>query len=81
MLAAAIDAARVLVKTPAEMAATDIADHAAKAVQASPLTDVYMFGRRGPIEAKFTNVELREMGKLENCPYCDSTCSNSQPFH
>ncbi len=63
----AIDVARVLVKTPAEMAATDIADHAAKAVQASPLTDVYLLGRRGPIEAKFTNVELREMGKLENC--------------
>ena len=63
----AIDIARVLVKTPAEMAATDIAEHAAKAVQASPLTDVYLLGRRGPIEAKFTNVELREMGKLENC--------------
>ena len=63
----AIDIARVLVKTPAEMAATDIANHATNAVQASPLTDVYMFGRRGPIEAKFTNVELREMGKLENC--------------
>ena len=63
----AIDIARVLVKTPAEMAATDIADHAANAVQASPLTDVYLLGRRGPIEAKFTNVELREMGKLENC--------------
>jgi len=63
----AIDIARVLVKTVAEMAATDIADHAAKAVQASPLTDVYLLGRRGPIEAKFTNVELREMGKLENC--------------
>lgn len=63
----AIDIARVLVKTPAEMAATDIADHATKAVQASPLTDVYLLGRRGPIEAKFTNVELREMGKLENC--------------
>jgi ferredoxin--NADP+ reductase len=63
----AIDVARVLVKTPAEMAATDIAEHAANAVQSSPLTDVYMLGRRGPIEAKFTNVELREMGKLENC--------------
>jgi ferredoxin--NADP+ reductase len=62
----AIDVARVLVKTPAEMEATDIADHATKAVQASPLTDVYLLGRRGPIEAKFTNVELREMGKLEN---------------
>ena len=63
----AIDVARVLVKTPAEMAATDIAEHAAQAVQAAPLTDVYLLGRRGPVEAKFTNVELREMGKLENC--------------
>jgi len=63
----AIDVARVLVKTPHEMAETDIADHAARAVQASPLTDVYLLGRRGPIEAKFTNVELREMGKLDNC--------------
>lgn len=63
----AIDIARVLVKTPAEMAATDIADYATQAVQASPLTDIYLLGRRGPIEAKFTNVELREMGKLENC--------------
>ena len=26
-----------------------------------------MFGRRGPVEARFTNVELREMGKLETC--------------
>jgi ferredoxin--NADP+ reductase len=63
----AIDCARVLVKTPAEMAATDLADYADEAIQASPLTDVYMVGRRGPIEAKFTNVELREMGALENC--------------
>ena len=63
----AIDIARVLVKTTAEMSETDIAYHSAKAIEASPITDVYMFGRRGPIEAKFTNVELREMGKLENC--------------
>ena len=26
-----------------------------------------MCGRRGPVEAKFTNVELREMGELANC--------------
>lgn len=63
----AIDTARVLVKTPEEMSTTDIAPHAAAAVEASPLTDVYLFGRRGPVEAKFTNVELREMGKLDNC--------------
>jgi NADPH-dependent glutamate synthase beta subunit-like oxidoreductase len=63
----AVDVARVLVKTPEEMAETDIATHAAEAIDASPITDVYMVGRRGPIEAKFTNVELREMGKLEDC--------------
>jgi ferredoxin--NADP+ reductase len=63
----AVDVARVLVKTPAEMTDTDIADHAADAIAASPITDVYMVGRRGPIEAKFTNVELREMGKLDDC--------------
>ncbi|MGB0627025.1 MAG: FAD-dependent oxidoreductase, partial [Alphaproteobacteria bacterium] len=63
----AVDTARVLVKTAEEMTETDIADHAADAIAASPITDVYMVGRRGPIEAKFTNVELREMGQLEQC--------------
>lgn len=70
----AVDAARVLVKTDEEMTDTDIADHAANAIKASPITDVYMVGRRGPIEAKFTNVELREMGKLDNCtPIIDAS--------
>ena len=63
----AIDVARVLVKTPAEMADADLTEQAAAAIHAAPITDVYMFGRRGPIDAKFTNVELREMGKLDIC--------------
>lgn len=62
----AIDVARVLVKTEAEMATSDLTGYAAEAIRSAPITDVYMFGRRGPVEAKFTNVELREMGKLEN---------------
>ncbi len=61
----AIDVARVLVRTPAELADSDIAEHAAAAIRSSPLSDIHMFGRRGPVEAKFTNVELREMGTLE----------------
>jgi ferredoxin--NADP+ reductase len=61
----AIDVARVLVKTDAEMAESDIPSAVADAIRASPLTDVYIFGRRGPNDAKFTNVELREMGELE----------------
>ena len=63
----AIDVARVLVKTRQEMAHADLPDYAIEVIQSSPLTDVYMCGRRGPVEAKFTNVELREMGELEIC--------------
>ncbi len=63
----AIDVARVLVKTPEEMADSDLADHAAQAIQAAPLRDVYLIGRRGPVQAKFTNKELTEMGALADC--------------
>ena len=63
----AVDIARLLVKTRAELSTSDIANDALDALQASSVTDVYMLGRRGPVEAKFTNVELREMGHLENC--------------
>ncbi len=63
----AIDIARVLVKTREEMATSDIPDYALDPIQAAPIRDVYMFGRRGAMDAKFTNVELREMGHLTNC--------------
>lgn len=60
----AIDVARVLSRTPEEMLTTDIADYAIKAIDSSPLMDTYMFGRRGPVEAAFTNTELKELGAL-----------------
>ena len=62
----ALDVARVLAKTRKEMSITDLVQYAADATEASPVKDVYMLGRRGPVEAAFTNVELREMGELEN---------------
>jgi ferredoxin--NADP+ reductase len=49
------------------MASTDLSEHAAEAIHKSPLRDIYMCGRRGPGDAKFTNVELREMGELADC--------------
>jgi ferredoxin--NADP+ reductase len=61
----AIDVARVLSRTPGEMMPTDIADYAMQSIDASPIKDIYMFGRRGPVEAAFTNTELKEMGVLE----------------
>lgn len=63
----ALDVARVLVKSKAEMAASDLPDYASASIHHSPISDVYILGRRGPAEAKFTNVELREMGRLEEC--------------
>ena len=69
----AVDIARILVKTPEEMTGTDITDDAAAAIRAAPLVDVIMFGRRGPLQAKFSNVELREMGALADaCPVLDA---------
>lgn len=62
----AVDVARVLARTPTEMATTDIAEYAMDAIDNSPLTDVYMIGRRGPLEASFTNTELKELGALED---------------
>ncbi len=71
----AIDVARVLVKTKTEMTETDLPTKIGDYIQQAPITDVYMFGRRGPVEAKFTNVELREMGHLENAsPIIDPDC-------
>ena len=63
----ALDIGRLLCKTPEEMAKTDMPQYAIDAISRSPITDVYMFGRRGPAEAKFTNVELREIGQLAEC--------------
>lgn len=62
----ALDIARVLVKTPAEMAASDLPDHAAARIGASPLREVMILGRRGPAQAKFSNAELAEIGRLED---------------
>lgn len=63
----ALDIGRLLCKTREEMAKTDMPDYAIDAIRNSPITDVFIFGRRGPAEAKFTNVELREIGQLADC--------------
>lgn len=63
----AVDVVRVLAKTPDEMAHSDIAPQAEERISHAPLRDLWMFGRRGPREAKFTPKELGELGKLERC--------------
>lgn len=63
----AVDVARVLARTPPEMVKTDLPNYAGARIARAPLTDIYMIGRRGPAEASFTPVELRELGELDRC--------------
>jgi ferredoxin--NADP+ reductase len=66
----AVDVARILSKTPEELAKTDIAEHALEALRNSKVREVYMLGRRGPAQAAFTNPEVRELGDLEGADIC-----------
>ncbi len=61
----AMDVARILAKTPDELKDTDIADYALAALSHSQITDIYVIGRRGPVQASFTTPEIKELGELE----------------
>lgn len=61
----ALDVARILVTAPDALAATDIADHALESLRPRGVEEVVIAGRRGPLEAAFTTLELRELADLE----------------
>jgi ferredoxin/flavodoxin---NADP+ reductase len=61
----ALDVARILVSEPALLGVTDIADHALDALHGGSVHEVVIIGRRGPLQATFTTLELRELGHLE----------------
>ena len=62
----ALDVARILAKTADELLTTDIPDNVHQGLKTSPVTDVHVFGRRGPAQAKFTPLELRELDHSPN---------------
>ncbi|RKT51863.1 FAD-dependent oxidoreductase [Saccharothrix australiensis] len=62
----ALDVARILAKTADELLTTEIPDNVYEGLKASPVTDVHVFGRRGPAQAKFTPLELRELDHSPN---------------
>lgn len=62
----ALDVARILAKHPEDLLPTEIPDNVYEGLQASPVTDVHVFGRRGPMQVKFTPLELRELGELRD---------------
>jgi ferredoxin--NADP+ reductase len=67
----AVDVARILCRTPEELATTDIADYALAALRCSRIEEVHLLGRRGPLQAAFTNPEIKELGELADA--CTST--------
>ena len=62
----AIDIARILIKDPSELKVTDIAEHALTKLTNSNIQKVVILARRGPEQAAFTAIELREFLKLGN---------------
>lgn len=60
----AVDVVRVLGRRREEMATTDIPEYAMRAIEEARYDDIYMLGRRGPMDASFTTAELRELGDM-----------------
>lgn len=63
----AMDVARILAKTVDELKSTDIAIHALEALAESKIREIHLVGRRGPAQAAYTPMELKEMGELAIC--------------
>ena len=61
----ALDCARILAKTQAEFAGSDIVAHALERLEASQLRTIHILGRRGPHQIGMTPKELAELGQLE----------------
>jgi ferredoxin--NADP+ reductase len=62
----AMDVARILARSQRELKETDIADYALEALAHSRVRNIYILGRRGPVQAKFTNPEIKEVSEMED---------------
>lgn len=60
----AADVTRMLALTREELATTDTADHAIDGLGECRVREIVVLGRRGPVQAAFTNPELRELGEM-----------------
>jgi ferredoxin--NADP+ reductase len=65
----AVDVTRVLCRTVAELEATDIAPYALEALRHSRVKTVTVLGRRGPVQAAFTNPEVKELGEMPGADF------------
>ncbi|HXH89105.1 MAG TPA: FAD-dependent oxidoreductase [Gaiellaceae bacterium] len=60
----ALDVARMLALTPGELAPTDTTDAAIAAINEAGIREIVVVGRRGPVQAAWTPVEVGELGEL-----------------
>ena len=60
----ALDVARMLSKHPEDLAYTELPPNVFELLLTNPVTDVHLFGRRGPAQVKFAPLELRELGRM-----------------
>ncbi|MCZ9309697.1 FAD-dependent oxidoreductase [Corynebacterium uberis] len=56
-----LDIARILAKTGDELHVTEIPDNVYEGLSGNAAKEVHIFGRRGPAQAKFTPMELKEL--------------------
>ena len=56
-----LDVARILAKTADELHVTEIPDNVYETLKGNKAREVHVFGRRGPAQAKFTPLELKEL--------------------
>lgn len=61
----AVDVVRILARDPDELASTDISDRALAALRSSRIETVYLLARRGPVQAKCSPAELKEIASLK----------------
>ena len=61
-----LDVSRMLSKTADELLYTEIPDNVYNGLKANPVREVHLFARRGPAQAKFTPLELRELDHSPN---------------
>lgn len=60
----ALDISRMLIKHADDLLPTEIPDNVYQGLKANPIETLHIFGRRGPLQVKFTPLELRELGEV-----------------
>ncbi|GAA1785086.1 FAD-dependent oxidoreductase [Streptomonospora arabica] len=62
----ALDVVRILAKSADELHRTDVPQPMLDVLAASKIRRIALLARRGPLQAKFTAPELRDLGRLDN---------------